>query len=138
MLKFSFQGVILALPGAKSRETPGQAGGPQTEGRGRVAFRAFPWPQQWAHRYQFYKYLLNCMDLCIFLCVVLFYNIKKELKNNRAQELRANPLARILVTVGLWAVNVQTAATKCWPRPCAEYAPYSSPAGKMLLCPFYR
>ena len=69
--------------------------------------------------------------------VVLFYNIKK-LKNSRAQELRANPLARILVTVGLWAVNVQTTATKRWPRPCAELAPYSTPVGKMLLCPFYR
>lgn len=67
MLKFSFQGAILALPGARDRETPGQQGGPQTEGRGGVAFRAFPWPRQWAHRYQFYTYLLNCMDLCIFL-----------------------------------------------------------------------
>ena len=77
------------------------------------------------------------MDLCIFLYVVLFYNIKK-LKNNRAQELRANPLAHILVTVGLWAVNGQTTATKCWPRPGTELVPYSTPVGKMLLCPFYR
>lgn len=77
MLKFSFQGAILALPGARGRKTPGQRGGPQMEGRGGVAFRDFPWPRQWAHRCWFYKYLLNCMDLCIFLYVVLFCNIKK-------------------------------------------------------------
>ena len=48
MHNFSFQGAILALPGARGRETPGHQGGPQTEGRGGVAFRAFPWPRQWA------------------------------------------------------------------------------------------
>lgn len=53
---------------------------------------SFSWPRQWLHKYWFYKYLLNCMDLCTFMYVVLYYNVKKMLKIiTEHKSIRASP-----------------------------------------------
>ena len=92
MLKFSFQGAILALPGVRGRETPGQRGGPQMEGRGGVTFRDFPWPRQWAHRWLVLQVLFKLHGFMHFL-YVLFCKIKKKIKKCRSEEPTPSPVS---------------------------------------------